>query len=67
MEVQWLGLCTFTTMAGVQSLVVELRSNKLHGMAKRKSNASKDHQAPPSHPYCHCCWYSHVQVGSLPT
>ena len=32
--VQWLGLLTFTPK--VQSLVVELRSHKLHGVAKKK-------------------------------
>ena len=33
--VQWLGLLTFTPK--VQSLVVELRSHKLHGVAKKKT------------------------------
>ena len=32
--VQWLGLLTFTPK--VQSLVVELRSHKLHSVAKKK-------------------------------
>ena len=32
--VQWLGLGIFTTMAWVQSLVIELRSDKLHGKPK---------------------------------
>ena len=33
---QWLGLCTFTTVAQVQSLVSELRYYKLYGKAKKK-------------------------------
>ena len=33
--VQWLGLGIFTTMAWVQSLVLELRSYKLHGKSKK--------------------------------
>ena len=34
--VQWLGLGNFTARARVQSLVRELRSHKLSGMAKKK-------------------------------
>ena len=34
--VQWLGLGAFTAMAQVQSLVRELRSCKLHSVAKKK-------------------------------
>ena len=34
--VQWLGLSAFTARAWVQSLVRELRSHKLCGMAKNK-------------------------------
>ena len=34
--VQWLGLGDFTARAQVQSLVGELRSHKLRGVAKRK-------------------------------
>ena len=33
---QWLGLCTFTTVARVQSPVSELRYYKLYGKAKKK-------------------------------
>ena len=33
---QWLGLCTFTTVAQVQSLVSKLRYYKLYGKAKKK-------------------------------
>ena len=33
--VQWLGLGAFTAVAGVQSLVGELRSCKPHGVAKK--------------------------------
>ena len=42
LEVQWLGLGTFTAVAWVQSLVTELRSHKLCGMIqkKKKSNHS---------------------------
>ena len=36
LAVQWLGLCTFTAVAQVQSLVGGLRSNKLHGVQKKK-------------------------------
>ena len=36
MAVQWLGLGAFTVVAQVQSLVRELRSHKLRGMAKKK-------------------------------
>ena len=32
---QWLGLCTFTTVARVQSPVSELRYYKLYGKAKK--------------------------------
>jgi len=34
--VQWLGLTFFTAVAWIQSLVGELRSYKMHGMAKNK-------------------------------
>ena len=34
--VQWLGLGAFPAMAGVQSLVMELRSYKLNSMAKKE-------------------------------
>ena len=34
--VQWLGLGAFTDVVQVQSLVRELRSHKLHSMAKKK-------------------------------
>ena len=41
--VQWLGLSTFTASVQVQSLVEELRSHKLCGMAKKKkSQTDKD-------------------------
>ena len=33
---QWIGLCAFTAVSWVQSLVRELRSYKLHGIAKKK-------------------------------
>ena len=36
LEAHWLGLSTFTARAWVQSLVRELRSHKLCGMAKNK-------------------------------
>ena len=36
LAVQWLGLVTFTAGAQVQSLVGELRSHKLHRVAKKK-------------------------------
>ena len=36
--VQWLGLCTFTAVAQVQSLVAELRSCKPRGIVKKKKN-----------------------------
>ena len=39
--VQWLGLSAFTAGAWVQSLVGELRSHKLHGMAKEKKPAGE--------------------------
>ena len=35
---QWLGLRAFTAEAGVQSLVVEVRSRKPRGVAKTKQN-----------------------------
>ena len=35
LEVRWLGLCAFTAGTWVWSLVRELRSHKIHGMAKR--------------------------------
>ena len=34
--IQWLGLGAFTVGGQVQSLVRELRSLKLHGLAKKK-------------------------------
>ena len=37
LAVQWLELGAFTAVAQVQSLVVELRSCKLHGMAKKQN------------------------------
>ena len=36
LSVQWLGLSAFTAVAQVQSLVRELRSCKLCGVAKKK-------------------------------
>ena len=36
LEIQWLGLDAFTSVAWVQSLVGELRSRKPHGMARKK-------------------------------
>ena len=38
LAVWWLGLCIFTTMAWVQSLVRELRSPKSCGTAKKKKS-----------------------------
>ena len=35
MVVQWLGLCSFTTIAPVQFLVGELKSHKPHGMTEK--------------------------------
>ena len=40
--VQWLGLGTFTAAAWVQSLVGELKSCKLHGVAKKKKKEKKN-------------------------
>ena len=37
--VQWLGLSASTAMTLVQTLVRELRSCKLHGMAQKKKNS----------------------------
>ena len=34
--IQWLGVCTVTAGARVQSLVRKVRSHKLSGMAKKK-------------------------------
>ena len=44
MEVQWLGLGAFITVAQVQSLVGELGSRKLHSTTKQKNplNALKN-------------------------
>lgn len=36
--IQWLGLGAFTVGGQVQSLVKELRSLKLHGLAKKKNS-----------------------------
>lgn len=44
--VQLLGLGAFTALAGVQSLVGELRPRKLHGLAKKKKKKN-------SVPQCH--------------
>ena len=38
--VQWLGLCAFTAVAWVQSLIGELRSHKLLSTAKKKKRKS---------------------------
>ena len=35
--IQWLGLGTFTTGAKVQSVVRELSSRMMHGVAKKKN------------------------------
>ena len=40
LAVQWLGLCVFTAVAWVQSLVGELSSHKLHSAAKILINQS---------------------------
>ena len=40
--VQWLGLCSFTTIAQVQFLVGELKSHKPLGAAKRKKKRKKE-------------------------
>ena len=34
--IQWLGVCTFTAGARVQSLIREIRSHKSSGMAEKK-------------------------------
>ena len=45
LAVQWLGLSTFTAVARVQSVVRELRSHKLRGMAtKNKTKQNKPKQ-----------------------
>ena len=36
LAVQWLGLCAFSAVVKVQSLVGELQSCKLHGLTKKK-------------------------------
>ena len=41
MVAQWLGLGTFTVVATVQSLIRELRSHKLCGVAKKKKKKKK--------------------------
>ena len=43
LAVQWLGLSPFNTVAGVQSLVRELRSHKPRGTAKHKQTNKNDH------------------------
>ena len=43
--VQWLGLCAFTALAWVRSLVRELRSRKPSGMTNRKK---KEREKDPS-------------------
>ena len=47
--VQWLGLWTFTATAWVQSLVRELRSHKLHGVAKKKRKKEKKRKKKSQH------------------
>ena len=42
MVVQWLGLCSFTTIAPVQFLVGELKSHKPHGAAKKWEKKKKE-------------------------
>ena len=45
--VQWLRLRAFTAGAQVQSLVRELKSQKLHGVAKKKKKKKKiEHENP---------------------
>ena len=39
--VYWLGISAFTAVAGVQSLVGELRTHKLHGVAKIKKKQKR--------------------------
>ena len=39
--VQGLGLCAFTALASAQSLVGEIRSQKLCGVAKKKKKKKK--------------------------
>ena len=46
LAVQWLGLSTFTAMAQVQSLVGEVRSQKLCGIAKKKKKAERERKQP---------------------
>ena len=41
LAVQWLGLSAFIARARVQSLIREVESRKLHGMAKKEKRKKK--------------------------
>ena len=59
LAVQWLGLGAFTAVAQVQSLVGELRSCKLHGMARPKKKKKKSylkHTEEPKETYSDINW-----------
>ena len=53
--VQWLRLGTFTAGALVQSLVGELRSHKLHGVAEKKKKVHWDMRMAQSSSRFSCC------------
>ena len=40
--VRWLGYCTLTALAQVQPLVMQLRSCKLHGTAKNRTQTNQN-------------------------
>ena len=52
--IQWLGLGAFTVGGQVQSLVRELRSLKLHGLAKKKKKKNSEAYI----------WESQIGVGN---
>ena len=52
--IQWLGLGAFTVGGQVKSLVKELRSLKLHGLAKKKKKKSSEAYI----------WESQIGVGN---
>ena len=63
--VQWLGLSSFTARAQDQSLVGELRSYKLHGTAKTKTNCNHKDSIFMSSVSCSTKWSNLRESGEL--
>ena len=63
---QWIGLCAFTDVSWVQSLVRELRSYKLHGIAKKKKKMWYVYMCIHTHTYTYTMdYYSAMKKNEI--